>query len=295
MLIDRRSLLTKSKNRRYIPMNLKKIAITSLAVLTAAVSVASVSANANTLGESRLVNEFEIADGQDATVSVYLDGRVGNPLTVTATIPADTLPAGQYSFRGEIVADADQEADYEDYIMRFQKMNIDYFDLVDLNFYNADGEDVHPTDVTVDFSTAKAAGYDSVWIQTDDPDVKYEKLPHMVYENHMNALVPHFSRFVIAALPSYPEPESIAPRPDDDYTDVGKDVSVVPSSSNVTPQTSTTPSDVTPQPSTTPSNAADGTAKTGDNSAATGIVFAVMAMAALGTAVVAGKAKKSAK
>lgn len=265
-------------------MNLKKIAITSLAVLTAAVSVASVSANANTLGESRLVNEFEIADGQDATVSVYLDGRVGNPLTVTATIPADTLPAGQYSFRGEIVADADQEADYEDYIMRFQKMNIDYFDLVDLNFYNADGEDVHPTDVTVDFSTAKAAGYDSVWIQTDDPDVKYEKLPHMVYENHMNALVPHFSRFVIAALPSYPEPESIAPRPDDDYTDVSKDVSVVPSSSNVTPQ-----------PSTTPSNAADGTAKTGDNSAATGIVFAVMAMAALGTAVVAGKAKKSVK
>ena len=276
-------------------MNLKKIAITSLAVLTAAVSVASVSANANTLGESRLVNEFEIADGQDATVSVYLDGRVGNPLTVTATIPADTLPAGQYSFRGEIVANADQEADYEDYIMRFQKMNIDYFDLVDLNFYNADGEDVHPTDVTVDFSTAKAAGYDSVWIQTDDPDVKYEKLPHMVYENHMNALVPHFSRFVIAALPFYPEPESIAPRPDDDYTDVSKDVSVVPSSSNVTPQTSTTPSDITPQTSTTPSNAADGTAKTGDNSAATGIVFAVMAMAALGTAVVAGKAKKSAK
>ena len=276
-------------------MNLKKIAITSLAVLTAAVSVASVSANANTLGESRLVNEFEIADGQDATVSVYLDGRVGNPLTVTATIPADTLPAGRYSFRGEIVADADQEADYEDYIMRFQKMNIDYFDLVDLNFYNADGEDVHPTDVTVDFSTAKAAGYDSVWIQTGDPDVKYEKLPHMVYENHMNALVPHFSRFVIAALPPYSEPESIAPRPDVDYTDVSKDVSVVPSSSNVTPQPSTTPSDVTPQTSTTPSNAADGTAKTGDNSAATGIVFAVMAMAALGTAVVAGKAKKSAK
>lgn len=247
-------------------MNLKKIAITSLAVLTAAVSVASVSANANTLGESRLATEFEIADGQDATVSVYLDGRVGNPLTVTATIPADTLPAGQYSFRGEIVADADQEADYEDYIMRFQKMNIDYFDLVDLNFYNADGEDVHPTDVTVDFSTAKAVGYDSVWIQTDDPDVKYEKLPHMVYENHMNALVPHFSRFVIAALSSYSEPEPIAP-----------------------------PSDVTPQPSTTPSNAADGTAKTGDNSAATGIVFAVMAMAALGTAVVAGKVKKSVK
>ena len=56
MLIDRRSLLTINKNRRYIPMNLKKIVITSLAVLTAAVSVASVSANANTLGESRLAH-----------------------------------------------------------------------------------------------------------------------------------------------------------------------------------------------------------------------------------------------
>ena len=242
-------------------MNMKKIVVSALAALTAAISISAVTVNANPLGESNLDFNFEVINGVATPApSVELDGKVGMTLTVNAAIPDNALANGKYTFHAELLADEDLENLFKTTTVLAENQEIDYFDLLEINFKDEAGTPVQPENVTLSFSTSKASGYNAVYMYDHGKFIKI---------GDMNEATPlHFSKFVIASIST--------------IEDTSKDsaISVEPTSS----QPSVQPSIV--QPSTD--------VKTGD-SATTAIVFAVMAVVALGTTAVALKSKKASK
>ena len=238
-------------------MNMKKIIVSTLAAVTAAVSISAIGANANTLGVSTLDVPFEKVDGEGVSVTATLNGQVGMTLDVTAQLPVDSLAAGDYFFHAELLADQEEENNFVQTVILREDQEIDYFDLLEINFKDKDGNPVQPTGVKLTFKTSKASAHNTVYMY----DNGWKNIGTMEEATPM-----HFSRFAIAAI--YENPTS----------QVSQD--------SQTSQTSqTTP---VSQPSTD--------VKTGDSTGTTtAIVFAVMALVALGTSVVAIKAKKSSK
>lgn len=249
-------------------MNVKKTLVAALAVMTAAVSVSAVTASAvGKLGQSTQDVSFNVTAGEDATVTATLDGTVGMTLDVTAYLPAGSFTDGTYGFHAELVADQELEDAFVASLALSADQQLDYFDILDISFTTELGEGISPKrDVTLSFKTSKASAYNNVYIYNEDGTFT-------LIGDMDEALPPHFSRFVIAAI-SDRQPSEIEVDPTTSQT------------SNTPSQTSTTPSQVTP---------GQQDVKTGDNGAATAVVFAVMAMAALGTSVVAVKAKKASK
>ena len=244
-------------------MNMKKIVVSALAALTAAISISAVTVNANPLGESNLDFNFEVINGVATPApSVELDGKVGMTLTVNASIPDNALANGKYTFHAELLADEDLENLFKTTTVLAENQEIDYFDLLEINFKDEAGTPVQPENVTLSFSTSKASGYNAVYMYDHG---KFIKIGDM---NEATPLHFHFSKFVIASIRTIED------------TSKDSEISVEPTSS----QPSVQPSIV--QPSTD--------VKTGD-SATTAIVFAVMAVVALGTTAVALKSKKSSK
>ncbi len=242
-------------------MNMKKIVVSALAALTAAISISAVTVNANPLGESNLDFNFEVINGVATPApSVELDGKVGMTLTVNASIPDNALANGKYTFHAELLADEDLENLFKTTTVLAENQEIDYFDLLEINFKDEAGTPVQPENVTLSFSTSKASGYNAVYMYDHGKFIKI---------GDMNEATPlHFSKFVIASIRTIED------------TSKDSEISVEPTSS----QPSVQPSIV--QPSTD--------VKTGD-SATTAIVFAVMAVVALGTTAVALKSKKASK
>ena len=242
-------------------MNMKKIVVSALAALTAAISISAVTVNANPLGESNLDFNFEVINGVATPApSVELDGKVGMTLTVNASIPDNALANGKYTFHAELLADEDLEALFVNETVLASNQEIDYFDLLEINFKDEAGNPVQPENVTLSFSTSKASGYNAVYMYDHGKFIKI---------GDMNEATPlQFSKFVIASIRTIED------------TSKDSEISVEPTSS----QPSVQPSIV--QPSTD--------VKTGD-SATTAIVFAVMAVVALGTTAVALKSKKASK
>ena len=242
-------------------MNMKKIVVSALAALTAAISISAVTVNANPLGESNLDFNFEVINGVATPApSVELDGKVGMTLTVNAAIPDNALANGKYTFHAELLADEDLENLFKTTTVLAENQEIDYFDLLEINFKDEAGTPVQPENVTLSFSTSKASGYNAVYMYDHGKFIKI---------GDMNEATPlHFSKVVIASIKTVEESAKES------------EISVEPTSS----QPSVQPSIV--QPSTD--------VKTGD-SATTAIVFAVMAVVALGTTAVALKSKKASK
>ncbi len=242
-------------------MNMKKIVVSALAALTAAISISAVTVNANPLGESNLDFNFEVINGVATPApSVELDGKVGMTLTVNAAIPDNALANGKYTFHAELLADEDLENLFKTTTVLAENQEIDYFDLLEINFKDEAGTPVQPENVTLSFSTSKASGYNAVYMYDHGKFIKI---------GDMNEATPlHFGKFVIASIRTIED------------TSKDSEISVEPTSS----QPSVQPSIV--QPSTD--------VKTGD-SATTAIVFAVMAVVALGTTAVALKSKKASK
>ena len=242
-------------------MNMKKIVVSALAALTAAISISAVTVNANPLGESNLDFNFEVINGVATPApSVELDGKVGMTLTVNASIPDNALANGKYTFHAELLADEDLENLFKTTTVLAENQEIDYFDLLEINFKDEAGTPVQPENVTLSFSTSKASGYNAVYMYDHGKFIKI---------GDMNEATPlHFSKVVIASIKTVEESAKES------------EISVEPTSS----QPSVQPSIV--QPSTD--------VKTGD-SATTAIVFAVMAVVALGTTAVALKSKKASK
>ena len=238
-------------------MNMKKIVVSALAALTAAISISAVTVNANPLGESNLDFNFEVINGVATPApSVELDGKVGMTLTVNASIPDNALANGKYTFHAELLADEDLENLFKTTTVLAENQEIDYFDLLEINFKDEAGNPVQPENVTLSFSTSKASGYNAVYMYDHGKFIKI---------GDMNEATPlHFGKFVIASIRTIED------------TSKDSEISVEPTSSQ--------PSIV--QPSTD--------VKTGD-SATTAIVFAVMAVVALGTTAVALKSKKASK
>ena len=242
-------------------MNMKKIVVSALAALTAAISISAVTVNANPLGESNLDFNFEVINGVATPApSVELDGKVGMTLTVNAAIPDNALANGKYTFHAELLADEDLENLFKTTTVLAENQEIDYFDLLEINFKDEAGTPVQPENVTLSFSTSKASGYNAVYMYDHGKFIKI---------GDMNEATPlYFSKFVIASIRTIED------------TSKDSEISVEPTSS----QPSVQPSIV--QPSTD--------VKTGD-SATTAIVFVVMAVVALGTTAVALKSKKASK
>ena len=116
-------------------MNMKKIVVSALAALTAAISISAVTVNANPLGESNLDFNFEVINGVATPApSVELDGKVGMTLTVNAAIPDNALANGKYTFHAELLADEDLEALFVNETVLASNQEIDYFDLLEINF-----------------------------------------------------------------------------------------------------------------------------------------------------------------
>lgn len=244
-------------------MNMKKKLIAALAAVTAAVSMSAVTANANKLGESTMDLNFDVTAGQASIFTVTLDGTVGVTLDVTAEVPAGALPEGKYAFHAELFVDKDLEDLFTTTTVLTEDQQIEYFDLLEINFKNEAGEMVYPENVKLSFKTSKATAYNNVYI--------YDNGSFKLIGDMDGAYPPHFSRFVIAAIVPY----EIMPS------------DIEPSQTSQTSQTS-----YNPQPSVTPGGQ---DVKTGDNGAATAVVFSIMAVAALGTSVVALKSKKASK
>ena len=244
-------------------MNMKKKLIAALAAVTAAVSMSAVTANANKLGESTMDLNFDVTAGQPSIFTVTLDGTVGVTLDVTAEVPAGALPEGKYAFHAELFVDKDLEDLFTTTTVLTEDQQIEYFDLLEINFKNEAGEMVYPENVKLSFKTSKATAYNNVYI--------YDNGSFKLIGDMDGAYPPHFSRFVIAAIVPY----EIMPS------------DIEPSQTSQTSQTS-----YNPQPSVTPGGQ---DVKTGDNGAATAVVFSIMAVAALGTSVVALKSKKASK
>ena len=146
-------------------MNMKKIVVSALAALTAAISISAVTVNANPLGESNLDFNFEVINGVATPApSVELDGKVGMTLTVNAAIPDNALANGKYTFHAELLADEDLENLFKTTTVLAENQEIDYFDLLEINFKDEAGTPVQPENVTLSFSTSKASGYNAVYM-----------------------------------------------------------------------------------------------------------------------------------
>ena len=112
-------------------MNMKKIVVSALAALTAAISISAVTVNANPLGESNLDFNFEVINGVATPApSVELDGKVGMTLTVNAAIPDNALANGKYTFHAELLADEDLENLFKTTTVLAENQEIDYYDVI---------------------------------------------------------------------------------------------------------------------------------------------------------------------
>ena len=239
-------------------MNTKKIIVAAMAVAIAVSSaVISVSALPAGWSESANIGTADVKPNEDTKVVTSVDNA-----TIEATIPANAVTGVETVKLGAAAAtDVDAEAALA------QKPDIVDSKIIDLYFFDEDGEDIAPTYLSNTKFVINAAGYDIVYTFSEEDGLnevaeaengKFE----FVYDGS--------SRYVLAKTKT--------------------EVSQISQVSQVSQQSQTSQQSQASQQSQTSQQ----TTNTGDSSATAG-VFAVVGLASLGTVLVASKSKKHAK
>ena len=234
-------------------MNMKKKMTVALAAAMVVSSMA-VSVSVAAVGGSDNGNvAFTVDVTNDAVVSANLDSLTAK--SVEVTVPAGTLPTGDYTMVAQVVADVNLanafDAQYPNDLKTF----------VEISFQDAQGNKVNPAGATIKFTITDT--YDSAFVV--EADNSFKKLEATATDTSLTTKGPHFSTYVIADLKD--EQNS------NDNQNSGK---------NGNQNSSDGKGD---------SNG-NGT-NTGDSATTTLTVFGVMGLVALGTAVVSSKMKKT--
>ncbi len=252
-------------------MNMKKGVVFGLTAAVAASAALSVSAVS--LGYTAESIGFEVEAGQEVTVNMSFETENG-PVQVTVDLPAGALEEGSYTFSASAVVDDDLEAAFiaslGDGVM------VDYFEAYNFTFTDGNGNVVSPQGVVITIDT-DAVVNNAYLEETDGSFTRLGEITKGAGGYQFGA--PHCSRFVLANLsPIVPDDSSYPPET---------------SGNEFQPETSSQPqpsSQSQPQP-----KPEDKGANTSDNSFASLAVLGVMGLAALGTALVATKSRKSSK
>lgn len=249
-------------------MNIKKSFLVALAGATAFATLSSFAVSAATPGYSDGAVEEQVASEQvTVTEGKATSGTVefeNTDIAVDFEIPADVVEAGSVlEFNAAVVTDPAvmDLAESIDEIKDYQ--------VLDLFFTNEDGVviDMAGKNVVV---TIKVSGYNAVYYFNG---TSFEDMGAVAGEGTLTFTASHFSTYVLA---------NVETSNDDD---------------NVTPGTSTDNNNNNNNSNNNNNNSNNaGTTQTGDNGFVTTIViFSIMAVISLATAVVATKAKKSSK
>lgn len=249
-------------------MNIKKSFLVALAGATAFATMSSFAVSAATPGysdgaveEQAASEQVTVTEGEATTGTVELESA---DITVDFEIPADAVEADSaLIFNVAAVTDLGviDLVDSIDEIKDFKTLDLFFTD------ENGDIVDMVGKNVVV---TIKATGYNTVYYFNGR---SFEDMGAEVGEGTLTFTAPHFSTYVLANVETETDEPSNEESSNDDAT--------------VTPGTSTDSNN---------NGSNGGTTQTGDNGFVTTIViFSIMAVISLATAVVATKAKKSSK
>ena len=276
--------------------------LSALAVATAVATIGAAAVSAAGLGESvEGVKPFSVESDYPISITVPLEGNPAlGAASITADFEAGMLPAGDYKLSAREVVDNDAVSAF----FLDAGQGADAFDLVvvDISLYTADGQEIHDVTPTITLTTENSCFFNIVAVYQDG---QIERLVYLDNENEypqankISAKANHLSRFIFASLISEVsriEDEPIAPPPDDDEKNTESqeilpngDNSTTSSDDSKTNNTDNSKADTSVKPETSEGY------KTGDNGNTAALVFAVLSAAALGTALLATKSKKSTK
>ena len=274
-----------------------------LAAATTAAVIGAAAVSAAGLGESgEGIKPFTVNGSEPITITVPLDESAQcGAASVTAEFDAGTLPAGNYKFSAREVLDIDAERAFYDAIDN----GITAYPMVvvDISLYTADGQEIHDVTPTITLETEVPCAFNAIGIYKDgkiewvayyyDNGYEFPDVNENVKLYTATFKAPHLSRFVFASLYRQPD-EPIAP-PDDDHsvpdTEPVEQTSVT---SNTDTSKTNTDKDISKTETSVKPDTSEGY-KTGDYSNVMALVFAIMSIAALGTALFATKAKRSSK
>ena len=265
-------------------MKIEHKVFSALAIATAAVTIGAAAVSAAPLGDSgENIIDFSAEAGLPVSISAEIDSN-SYPAkdTITVDFPADMLPEGDYRLKARSVLDSSIEKSFLE--LDNSGLSIVSYQAVDIELYTADGVAIHDVKPVLTLNTAEETGYNAILVFEGDKLVYVAKGDDVVVDGKtVSAEVPHLSRFVFAYIA---REESDAPV---EESSKPEDVSNPVDDNSSTGSESEASNDVRPN-----RDDKDGY-KTGENSNATAIVFAVMSAVALGIALAASKTKKSAE
>ena len=265
-------------------MKIEHKVFSALAIATAAVTIGAAAVSAAPLGDSgENIIDFSAEAGLPVSISAEIDSN-SYPAkdTITVDFPADMLPEGDYRLKTRSVLDSSIEKSFLE--LDNSGLSIVSYQAVDIELYTADGVAIHDVKPVLTLNTAEETGYNAILVFEGDKLVYVAKGDDVVVDGKtVSAEVPHLSIFVFAYIA---REESDAPV---EESSKPEDVSDPVDDNSSTGSESEASNDVRPN-----RDDKDGY-KTGENSNATAIVFAVMSAAALGIALAASKTKKSAE
>ena len=285
-------------------MSIDKKILAALSVVTVAATIGAVTVSAVGLGNSTSTAEKEFAVKESEAVTVQLpvdatgtEGKADD--LVVVEFPEGALSAGDYKLEVKAVEDIALMQEF-DYFANMDGGTVWRSVVIEINLYDADGNAVHDVTPTITLKMAKENYYNAVavyengtfsWLtfNGDYVDGRHESTTPDPYT--VSGEAPHLSRFVFASIvreTSGSDDEPIAPPQDSSEPEVVE--SSDEKSYEFISESKSSQSSKGSKP-----NADKEGYTTGDNGNATAIVFAVMSVAALGTALVATKAKKSEK
>ena len=258
-------------------MSMKKLIAAGIAASVAA--AAAVSVSAATLGSSTEATDFYAEAGQETVINTTVTSEYGEEVNISVRIPADALEEGAYTFEATPVADENFRMAFVDSLG--DGIAVDYFEAYEFSFKGEDGNPVSPAGVVITIQINEHIN--NVYVENEDGTFHWAGRLDTVPGGYQFT-APHFSRFVFVNLqPLVPDP-GVDPTPEPEP--------ISPPEPDTSPEPEPEPQPQSePQPQPKPD---DKGANTGD-SAATAVVFGIMGLAALGTAVIASKSKKTSK
>ena len=238
-------------------MNSKKVLVAALTAAVAVSSAVSVSAIAPGVTTAATKQTAVVEPGKVTHFSITI-----NDVTIDADVPADAVNAGEeLTFGASTVTNVDIEA-----AIAAERTDVATSEILDVYFLDADGNNKSFENVGVDVTvTTTTTAYETIYIFEENTGLNELA---KASGNKMSFKAPHFSYYVLV-----------------------KNGKVDPSQPSQTSQQSNAGTDVSNGGNNGGNN---GGVNTGD-STATVAVFGVIGAAALGTALVASKSKKSAK
>ena len=248
-------------------MNRKKVLVAALTAAVAVSSAVSVSAIAPGVTTAATKQTAVVEPGKVTHFSITI-----NDVTIDADVPADAVNAGEeLTFGASTVTNVDIEA-----AIAAERTDVATSEILDVYFLDADGNNKSFENVGVDVTvTTTTTAYETIYIFEENTGLNELAKAD---GNKLSFKAPHFSYYVLVkdgkVQPSQPSQQS---------TNNGTDVS------NGGNNNGNNGNNGSNNGSTN-----NGGVNTGDSSA-TVAVFGVIGAAALGTALVASKSKKSAK